>query len=165
MNDFKKTIEAAEKLAASTKKLSEVSNKMRVKINPISLPNFSPPSLERYEFPELHIPSEEERNEYQSASEFMKALSDAAVEWKANLPEGYSPAIVALLYGGIQIQVQNLAQVSFHGIRIQGFLNEAPCTLLAHQSTVQMLCVAEEITEGDQRNPIGFIWPNNKVEV
>jgi hypothetical protein len=69
------------------------------------------------------------------------------------------------LYGGTEIQVQSLAQVSFHGIQIQGLLNGNPCTMLAHQSTVQMLCIAREITEEQPRNSIGFIWPNHSVQI
>ena len=43
------------------------------------LAEFIMPSLERYKLPEIHIPSREEVNEYQSASVFMKALADAAL--------------------------------------------------------------------------------------
>ena len=114
--------------------------------------------------PEIpRMPTQEEINEYQSASVLMQALAEEALQWKERLPENYKPAILAILYGGIQIHVQTLSQVSFHGIRIEGSMNGAPCSLLAHQSTVQLLCYAEEIK--GKRNPIGFVWDNKRVEV
>lgn len=165
MSDIKKSLEAAEKFAKQTEAMVTAQKLLSELVKPISLPKFDFPSLDRYELPKIDIPTPEERNEYQSASRFMKAISDAAVEWKANLPDGYAPAIVAILYGGIEIHVQSLAQVSFHGIRVQGLLNGNPCTMLAHQSTVQILCVAQEVSKEKPRNPIGFIWPNNSVKV
>lgn len=113
----------------------------------------------------LEPPKQEDVNFYQSASVLMKALANEAQQWKDRLPEGYRPAILALLYGGIQINAYSLAKVSFHGIRIEGTMNDAPCSILAHQSTVQILCYAEEIKEDAPRNPIGFIWDDNRVEV
>jgi hypothetical protein len=87
------------------------------------------------------------------------------LNWKNNLPENYSPAILAVLYGGIQIQVKTLSQVSFHGIKVEGTLNGALCSLLAHQSTIQLLCYAEEVKPDVPRNPIGFIWDGKLIEV
>ena len=95
----------------------------------------------------------------------MQVLADEALQWKEQLPENYNPAIIAILYGGIQIHVQALSQVSFHGIRIEGTMNGSPCSLLALQSTVQLLCYAEEVKSDVPRNPIGFIWNNKRVEV
>jgi len=109
--------------------------------------------------------SAESLNDYQSASELLKELSDEALSWKQNLPEKYKPAILALLYGGIRVNVTRLAQASFHGIRIEGELNGAPCSILAHQATVQLLCYAEPVVEEKERRPIGFIWSGNNVEV
>ena len=83
----------------------------------------------------------------------------------AKLPESYRPAILAVLHGGVQIKVNTLSQVSFHGIRIEGELNGGPCSLLAHQSTVQILCYGHQVVEKEEPRPIGFIWPDNEVEV
>ena len=85
--------------------------------------------------------------------------------WKQQLPKNFKPAILAVINGGTQINVIGLAQVSFHGIRIEGTLNDAPCSLLAHQSTIQILCFGQELVEKEVRRPIGFIWPENEVEV
>lgn len=129
------------------------------------VPKISTPSFSLPEFRMPRIPTQEEVNEYQSASVLMQVLADEALQWKEQLPENYNPAIIAILYGGIQIHVQALSQVSFHGIRIEGTMNGSPCSLLAHQSTVQLLCYAEEVKSDVPRNPIGFIWNNKRVEV
>lgn len=131
------------------------------------VPDFSFPTISSPEFrmPDIHIPSPEERNAYQSASVLMKSIAEEALLWKQRLPELYSTAILAILYGGTQVNVQNLSQVSFHGIRIEGTLVGAPCSLFAHQSTVQLLCYAEKLDDKEQRNPIGFVWGSNRVEV
>lgn len=115
--------------------------------------------------PDLKMPTQEELNEYQSASVLMEALSGEALNWKQSLPDGYAPAIIAVLYGGIQIEVRSLAQVSFHGIRIEGTFNSNQCVMFAHQSTVQMLCLAVEVKEEEPRRPIGFIWDGHQVSV
>lgn len=113
----------------------------------------------------LKMATPEELNQYQSAGVFMQSLAEEAMAWQKQLPENYRPAIIAILQGGVQIQVNSLSQVSFHGIRIEGTLNGSPCSLLAHQSTVQMLCFGQEQTEQIKSNPIGFIWDTDSVEV
>lgn len=128
-----------------------------------SMANFSKQEIPTLEAP--HIPTPEERNHYQSAAVLMKVLAQEALQWKENLPSGFNPAILAILYGGIQIHVHNLSQVSFHGIRVEGTMNGAPCSVLAHQTTVQLLCYAEELKPEEKRNPIGFVWESEKVEV
>lgn len=126
--------------------------------------------LKDYKTPEVNpalikTPAPEKLNEYQSASVLMQAIADEAVTWRNSLPENFRPAIMAILHGGIQINVESLAQISFHGIRIAGTFNGSPCSMLAHQSTVQLLCYAEEIVENQTKNPIGFIWDGHKIEV
>ncbi len=77
----------------------------------------------------------------------------------------FQPAVMAILHGGVQVKVVRLAQVSFDGIRIEGLLQGNPVTLFAHQSTVQMMCFAKEIREAEERNPIGFIWPDREEDI
>ena len=131
------------------------------------VPDFSPPAVTHSDlFPIPPVCSQEEMNEFRSAAVFMKALAAEAQAWRRELPPNYRPAIIAVLHGGIQIQVHSLAQVSFEGIRIEGSMEGSPCSFLAHQSTVQMLCYAEEIhEEAPPKRPIGFIWPDHNVQV
>lgn len=121
------------------------------------------PRLNIPDIPMYVPPTHQEVHAYQSAGALMKALADAALGWKNQLPQDLQPVIVAILQGGIRIQVQYLTQVSFHGIRIDGFIDGAQCSLLAHQATVQILCFAE--TMEAPRMPIGFIWGDNNVQV
>lgn len=119
-----------------------------------------------YKIPGIKPSTLEEENQYQSASTFMASIAQEALEWKNSLDEEHIPAIIAILYGGIQIKVNSLSKVSFHGIRIEGELNGSPCAILAHQSTVQMLCHAvKTIKQAEPPRPIGFIWDDQEVNV
>lgn len=132
------------------------------------------PLIPNFRFPEQSLSTltqsvssiaPEALNEYRSASTFMKAIANEAMMWKKQLPENFIPAILAILPGGMKIDVHSLSQVSFHGIRIEGELNGAPCSLLAHQSSVQIMCFGQEVVEPLERRPIGFIWPENDIKV
>ncbi|MCW8879040.1 MAG: hypothetical protein OQJ89_06520 [Kangiellaceae bacterium] len=109
--------------------------------------------------------SPHEANEYQSAGALMRRLADTIVQWREQLPDDMEPAILAVMHGGIQINVERLAQESFHGIRIEGNMNGSPCMLLAHQSTVQMLCFVKKVEEQKVKRRIGFIIDGEEEEV
>jgi len=131
------------------------------------VPGFTPPHIEK---DALYCPlpescSQEEKNEYRSAAVFLAALATEVKAWRAQLPPNFQPAVMAILHGGVQVKVVRLAQVSFDGIRIEGLLQGNPVTLFAHQSTVQMMCFAMEIREAEERNPIGFIWPDREEDI
>ena len=133
-----------------------------------SVPGFSAPRPNQAELCPLPANcSQEDINEYRSAGVFLQSLASEVRAWSKSLPETYRPAIVAVLHGGIQIQVRSLSQVSFHGIRIEGKLGGSPCSLLAHQSTIQMLCHAIEIKQEEEetKRPIGFIWSDTVEEI
>lgn len=133
----------------------------------------SRPPMEQYHLPELRmpefhvpdIPTQEEVNEYQSAGALMRRLVDSITQWRHQLPPEQQPAILAILNGGIQIRVERLAEESFHGIRIEGTLGGNPCMVLAHQSTVQLLCYIEDIEEEENRRTIGFIIDGKEQQV
>ena len=119
--------------------------------------------------PSLHIPKQtpawREANEYQSAGILMRRLADTITQWREQLPDDEEPAILAVMHGGIQINVERLAQESFHGIRIEGNMNGSPCMLLAHQSTVQMLCFVKKVEEQKEKRRIGFIIDGEEEEI
>ena len=108
------------------------------------------------------IPSEREANEYQSARMLMRRLADSITQWRGELSDDVQPAILALLHGGIQIDVECLAEESFHGIRVEGTADGAPCVVLAHQSSVQLLCYARTVEKEEERRTIGFIIDGKK---
>ena len=110
-------------------------------------------------------PNLQESNEFRSAGVLMKAIADEALSWRESLEEGLQPAIIAILQGGIQIEVLKLSQVSFHGIRIEGKMAGSSCVMFAHQASVQMLCHAVEVKEEAPKRSIGFIWPDKEVNI
>ena len=113
----------------------------------------------------LKVPTPEERNHYQSASVLMRRLASAVTEWRKQLPDDVQPAILAIMHGGIQIDVNTLAQESFHGIRIDGTVNGVPCIVLAHQNTVQLLCYVQPINPPESpKRKIGFIIDGEESE-
>jgi hypothetical protein len=132
----------------------------------VPVPGFTPPSVQGGDV--CQIPSacsQEESNEFRSAGVLLQALAAEARAWSERLPENFRPAIVAILHGGLQVEVNELAQVSFDGIRIEGTLGDSPCSILAHQGTVQLICHAVRVDEDDEPRPIGFVWPDRDEKV
>jgi hypothetical protein len=137
------------------------------------VPGFRPPALakeNRLKHP--NVCSREDENEFRSAGVLLEALAIEARAWSEKLPSNFRPAIVAILHGGVQVEVRSLAQVSFDGIRVEGTMGEdIPCSMLAHQDTIQLICYAKELDEhGDKeleraKNPIGFIWADHDEEI
>ena len=174
MSHSKKTLEAnySEPIQKLQKALESMIN--RPMQNAIEALEKSRPSFD-YHLPELRmpdihvpvsdIPTPEERNEYQSAGVLMRRLADSIVQWRQQLPSDQQPAILAILNGGIQMNVERLTEESFHGIRLEGKLAGTPCMLLAHQATVQLLCYIEEIEEEEHRRRIGFIIDGKEEQI
>lgn len=145
--------------------LEDIMKNLNRQIAPV--PGFKPPAVEEGA---LYCPlpatcSEEDKQEFRSAAVFLASLATEVKAWRQTLPPQYQPAVIAILHGGVQVNVLKLAQVSFDGIRIEGLLQGSPVTLFAHQSTVQMMCFAMEVSEEKKSNPIGFIWPDHQEEV
>jgi hypothetical protein len=118
--------------------------------------------------PELQIPTlptAKERNEYQSAGALMRRLADSITQWRQLLPADQQPAILAILNGGIQIDVDRVAEESFHGIRIEGKMRGKPCMVLAHQATIQLLCYVENAEKETSRRRIGFIIDGKEQQI
>ncbi|MDR0780855.1 MAG: hypothetical protein LBF16_09210 [Pseudomonadales bacterium] len=131
------------------------------------VPGFTPPDVSQENLCPLPNCSQEEINEFRSAGVLLKALAAEAKAWSVQLPPNYYPAIVAILHGGLQVQVRTLAQVSFDGIRIEGLLGESPCSILAHQNTVQLIChaILLDADQEEEPHPIGFIWPDHNEKI
>lgn len=155
MNDKQKTVEEANRQA------------MRDAVESIGM--VCVPAIANVPLPRTNIApvttEEENSNEYRSAGMLMRRLADTVIQWRAQLPEDEQPAILAILNGGIQINVLRLAQESFHGIRIEGTINGSPCMLLSHQSSVQLLCYVEKVEKEEFRRRIGFIIDGEEEEV
>ena len=132
----------------------------------VPVPGFTPPTVREDNLCQIPATcSQEQSNEFRSAGVLLQALAAEAKAWSEKLPPEYRPAIVAILHGGLQIEVRTLAQISFDGIRIEGLMGESPCSLLAHQDTVQLICHAVLVQAEQEPHPIGFIWPDRDVKV
>ena len=131
----------------------------------VKVPGFKPPEAPQENYCPLPNCSQEELNEFRSAGVLLQAIASEAKAWAAKLPPNYRPAIMALLHGGVQVQVHSLAQVSFDGIRVEGMMGESPCSILAHQDTIQLVCHAICTDPEEEPHPIGFIWPNHNEKV
>lgn len=105
-----------------------------------------------------------QENSYQSARALLQRLSQTVSDWRKQLGDDIQPAILAIMNGGLQIDVERMAQESFHGIRIEGLLNGNPCMLLSHQSSVQLLCFVQKIEKKKPRRKIGFIIDGVETE-
>ncbi len=136
----------------------------------IELPTSQPIAFPKTEYPQQYLeysdePNLEEDNKYRSAGVLMRRLAESIIAWRKELPEGVEPAVIAILNGGVRIEVSSLAQESFHGIRIEGLVNGVPCIMLAHQATVQLLCYVQPIKlPASPRRKIGFIIDGKKSE-
>lgn len=118
---------------------------------PLAMPYLEPIRLPR-------VPDFEETNHFQSAGVMLRRLADSIRAWRAQLPSDLQPGVFALLNSSVQIDVTSLAQESFHGIRITGSIGDAECVVLAHQATLQILCIAQPIRPPEPpKRPIGFI--------
>ncbi len=120
--------------------------------------------LKDFDLPVYVPPTHEETHSYQSAATLMRRLAKTIKQWRSSLPQGIEPAVVALLHGGVQIQVDCLAQEGFHGIRIEGTIDTSPCMVLAHQSTVQLLCYARKVEPEQKARRIGFIIDGEQTD-
>jgi hypothetical protein len=108
----------------------------------------------------------EEHNQFQSAGVMLRRLAIAIGQWRRELPPNVQPGLLALLNGGVQMDVEGLSQESFHGIRIDGRVDGTPCVVLAHQATVQLLCIEQPVRppELPRRRPIGFVIEGERTE-
>ena len=136
----------------------------------IELPTSQPIAFPKTEYPQQYLeysdePDLEEDNKYRSAGVLMRRLAESIIAWRKELPESVEPAVIAILNGGVRIEVSALAQESFHGIRIEGLVNGVPCIMLAHQATVQLLCYVQPVMlPSAPRRKIGFIIDGKKSE-
>jgi hypothetical protein len=105
----------------------------------------------------VRIPTQKERNAYQSAGVLVRRFAETVAQWRAQVPADSQPAVIAILQTGVQVSVSLLAEESFHGIRIEGTIDGTPCVVLTHQASVQLLCFAAKVEKEEFRRKIGFV--------
>lgn len=108
----------------------------------------------------------EEHHQFQSAGVMLRRLAMAIGQWRRELPPTVQPGLLALLNGGVQMDVEGLSQESFHGIRIDGTVGGVRCVVFAHQATVQLLCIEQPVRPPEMplRRPIGFVIDGERTE-
>jgi hypothetical protein len=167
---FKQAREATEHIQKLMKELSapsKAAEELQKILSAQRLPSLRLPS-EPAPLPRPNIPTfptVEETNTFQSSGMLLRRLANAISQWRAQLPQDVQPGIIAILHGGIQIEVDCLAEESCHGIRIEGRFGGSPCVLLAHQATVQLLCYVQPIQPPEHpRRSIGFVIGGEESE-
>jgi hypothetical protein len=108
--------------------------------------------------------SHEKINDYRSSGELIRSLANTIKQWRKHMPKDAEPAIVAMLNGGLQVQVTRLVQESFHGIRIEGTAGGNPCMVLSHQSNIELLCYVQQVPEEEPERRIGFVIDGEETE-
>lgn len=110
--------------------------------------------------PQIGVPPIEPRGLDESflAEQFVDRLKARLAEMQRDLAEHEQPDVVAFLPSGQAISVEvagyaNPALVTLDG-REQG--SGRACTLLAHQSSIQVLVSIESIPAGSQRRVVTF---------
>ena len=72
--------------------------------------------------------------------------------------------VIAVLSNGATINVEMLAEESFHGIRVEGTIDGQPCMLLTHQASIQLLCLMTRVEHEAPKRPIGFIIAGERTD-
>jgi len=156
----------AEGFSAFDERMKKVLNPLAEQFAKLKLdfPSRAALGTDRISPPIYFPPTPEESNAFQGAAVLLKRLAAAITHWRGQLSGGVEPAIVAVLQGGTQVRVTRLATESFHGIRIDGEIDGTPCMILAHQSTVQLLCFPLKIEPERGSRRIGFIIDGEQSE-
>lgn len=123
-------------------------------------PDVKPPKMELDEIYSDH----QKINDYRSSGELIRSLARTIKKWRQNMPRDAQPVIVAMLNGGLQINVARLVQESFHGIRIEGTSGGNPCMVLSHQNNVELLCYIQKVPEEEPDRRIGFVIDGQETE-
>lgn len=110
--------------------------------------------------PQISIPASETRgsDELFQAEQFVGQLKTRLAEMQRDLAEHEQLDVVAFLPSGQAISVEVLGYVNPALIILDGREEESGkvCTLLAHQSTIQVLVSIESIPSGYQKKVVTF---------
>lgn len=109
-----------------------------------------------FDFPPPALP---ERIPLLDAYVLLQSLHKAVTNWRRELPSDAQPAILAILHGGRQLQVERLSNEGYEHIRIEGRFeaSDPPCFVVAHKATVQLLCYVQTITPERPPRDVVFV--------
>jgi hypothetical protein len=126
--------------------------------DPPRMPDYS------YSFPQIEVPTLEERHDYASSQVLLERLRGRLRAWRENLPADAQPVIIAVLPNGTAVRVKELSEEGHNGVAITGLVGDTQCLLLAHQSSLQLLCYIEKVEEPKKRYRIGFRLAGKQFE-
>lgn len=104
----------------------------------------------------LNPPSVEEINAFQSANAIVKRLSQVITDWNERLPTDKEAAIIAILPGGIEVNVLELSAEGYEGITIRGIWKGGEVLVTMHKSNFITMCMEISTDEDKPRREIGF---------
>jgi hypothetical protein len=109
--------------------------------------------------PPIRMPkleTHEEANAYQSAQTIVRNLGNRITEWNEQLGENETAAILAILPGGLQIDVHSLTAEGHDGLLIRGQWDGNDVMATMHKSNFVTLCVVVKSEPEKPRPEIGF---------
>jgi len=107
---------------------------------------------------------EEQKHRFESSGEFIKRLAIRIARWREQLPEDEEPAIFALMSNGDAVAVHTLGEDGHSSVVVEGTLNGAPCMLITHQSSFQIVCYTRKIEPEKPERKIGFHVGGEAIE-
>ena len=73
--------------------------------------------------------------------------------------------MIAVLPNGTLMQVHKFAEEGHNGVALTGTIEGVgECLLVAHQTSLQLLCMVQRVKNGEARRPIGFEIGGKKFE-
>ena len=159
MADLKKLVGNMSKTSEFMKAVDKMSAKSligglnRHKLSRLNLDKALP--LPDFKLPPIPTPAEQ--HAYESAGTLIGKLAARIKCWQQQIPPDAQPVILAILTDGTSIRVSRLFQQGHNGILVEGKVGDAPCMVLAHQATLQLLCYVEHMEDPEKEiAPIGF---------
>ncbi|MFH0851810.1 MAG: hypothetical protein V1876_03610 [Candidatus Peregrinibacteria bacterium] len=113
-------------------------------------------SIPRISLPEIRMPSEAEKHEYESAGDFVSRLARQIHAWKKALPEDAQPVILAVLVNGLTVDAKHISADGHNVVRIVGHVDQMETMVIAHQVTLQVMCYIKKLRPDEPRYEIGF---------
>jgi len=99
---------------------------------------------------------EEQKHRFESSGEFIRRLASRIALWREELPDDEEPAIFALMSNGDAVEVYTIGEDGHSSVVVEGNLNGAPCMLITHQSSLQVVCYTRKIEDEKPPRMIGF---------
>jgi len=83
----------------------------------------------------------------------------SVINWRRELPNDAQPAVLAILHGGSQLQVERLLNEGYDHIRIEERFeaNGPACFVVVHKTAAQLLCYVQTVSPERPRQDVVFV--------